>query len=286
MAIYNQIEDIEPNEQMNIGLLNFLQINRYLQSQPLKCELCDDDMKINYNKNVKKDHYAYNCTRCGNYKSLRINSFFFNSNLSIPIILNIIKMLQGSVPRQFIAKQLKINKQTVTTQYIKLMKYCARYNLSHPVYYLASDTIEVDEMIEEWKDGIENGSAIFGMVGRNSGLVHIEAVRDKSSGTLIPIIKQHTQLGATIISDAWTGYKILPVHYYTHKIINKAKEGFSRTEDQTNTVIHVNRVENLWAFVRKTIEHHSHLISTHGKLIVAECMYRKNFKNFFLSITI
>jgi transposase-like protein len=193
-------------------------------------------------------------------------------------------MIQNNVPRKAIAKLLKINEKTVTRQHIKLMQFIQRYNNTHPVFFLANEEIEIDEMIEDWKDGEEHGSAFFTMCSRQTGKVHIEAVRDKAGGSLLPVISQHIQIGATIISDAWSAYKILSQRGYTHKIINKNQDGFSRTEEKTNTKINVNRVENLHAYIRRTIEHHSKLIMSHGKLIVAECLFRKNFKNLFLSI--
>jgi transposase-like protein len=195
-------------------------------------------------------------------------------------------MIQNNVPRKAISNLLKISQVTVTKQHIKLMQFVQRYNNTHPIFFLANEEIEIDEMIEDWNDGTEHGSAFFTMCSRQTGKVHIEAVRDKAGGSLLPIIDQHIQIGATIISDAWTAYKVLSQRGYQHKVINKKQDGFCRTEEKTNIKIHVNRVENLHAYIRRTIEHHSKLIMTHGKLIVAECLFRKNFKDLFLSIVV
>jgi hypothetical protein len=102
----------------------------------------------------------------------------------------------------------------------------------HPVYFLSNEQIEIDEMIEEWKDSGDSESAIFTMVSRQTGLVHIEAVRDKAGGSLLPVIYNHVQPGATIISDAWSAYKVLSQRSYQHKVINKQADGFSRIEEK------------------------------------------------------
>jgi hypothetical protein len=198
-------------------------------------------------------------------------------------------MIQGYVPRKYIAKKLKIDTKTVTQQYIKLLNYCEKYIKKEFILFPSNDTIEVDELHEDWKDGNDRGIAIFSMVSRNSGKCWIECVRDKGSSSLIPIICSHCEPGATIISDGWkiyTDLDKLPTKPYTHKIINKKKEGFCRLEEETGEKIHVNRCENLNALIRKTIRHHSNLIMTHGRAIAIECMMRRNFKNLLLAIVI
>jgi hypothetical protein len=77
MSTYSSIEEIKADDKMNLNLIHFLQNQKLLQSEPLLCNICNLELKLCKENQLKKDNYCYKCTKCGNYKSLRMNSFFF-----------------------------------------------------------------------------------------------------------------------------------------------------------------------------------------------------------------
>lgn len=66
--------------------------------------------------------------------------------------------------------------------------------------------------------------------------------KDRSAGTLIPIIKQYIRPGSVIYSDSWHAYSKLCDEGYTHYMINH-QEHFV---DPKNPNIHTQNIERLW----------------------------------------
>ena len=84
----------------------------------------------------------------------------------------------------------------------------------------------------------------FGGIERSSKKCFIVPLvdKDRSAGTLIPIIKQYVRSGSVIYSDSWRAYHKLCDEGYTHYMINH-KEQFV---DPNNPNIHTQNIERLW----------------------------------------
>lgn len=84
----------------------------------------------------------------------------------------------------------------------------------------------------------------FGGIERVSKMCFIVPLvdKDRSAGTLIPIIKQYIRPGSVIYSDSWHAYSKLCDEGYTHYMINH-QEHFV---DPKNPNIHTQNIERLW----------------------------------------
>uniref|UniRef100_A0A6G3MIQ3 Putative transposase-like protein HI-13281 (Trinotate prediction) n=1 Tax=Henneguya salminicola TaxID=69463 RepID=A0A6G3MIQ3_HENSL len=65
-------------------------------------------------------------------------------------------------------------------------------------------------------------------------------VPDRSTKTLLPIIKNYIKPGTIIHSDCWKSYECLSDHGYVHQTVNHSKE-FVSIEG-----IHTNNIESRW----------------------------------------
>ncbi len=95
----------------------------------------------------------------------------------------------------------------------------------------------------------EEGVWVFGGIKRESKRCFFEIVEDRSTQTLIPLIKKYIKPGTQIISDCWKAYSSLEKEGYTHLTVNHSKE-FKNPETGACT----NLVESTWHAVKNLAE--------------------------------
>ncbi len=86
-----------------------------------------------------------------------------------------------------------------------------------------------------------DGCWVFGGIERDSNKCFFEIVEDRTTDTLLEIIKRNIKPGTTIISDCWKAYACLKDHGYTHLTVNHSKE-FVNPETGACT----NKIESTW----------------------------------------
>jgi transposase-like protein len=67
---------------------------------------------------------------------------------------------------------------------------------------------------------IHEQSWVFGLIEEKTNLCVFLCVDDRSSSTLLPIIKAHVVEGSTIKSDEWKAYASLSKEGFTHLTVN------------------------------------------------------------------
>ena len=92
------------------------------------------------------------------------------------------------------------------------------------------------------------GVWVFGGIERDSKRCFFEIVENRSTKTLIPLIKKYIKPGTQIISDCWKAYSSLEKEGYTHLTVNHSKE-FKNPETGACT----NLVESTWHAVKKKL---------------------------------
>ena len=85
----------------------------------------------------------------------------------------------------------------------------------------ATNVIEIDECLFGRKRKYNKGRYlrrqwVFGIVERMTRKTFFKVILDRSSETLIPLIKEKVLTGATIYSDDWRGYRSLNQFGYNH----------------------------------------------------------------------
>lgn len=139
-------------------------------------------------------------------------------------------------------------------------------------------TVEIDEsMFSRRKNNTGQmypQQWVFGGVCRETADVFLYAVPDRSSSTLIPIIKDCILPGSTIISDCWKGYAPLKNDPdYDHMCVNH-KLNFVDPE----TLAHTQSVESLWRNAKMRNKRH---FGTHRHMLdsyLCEFLWRRQLK--------
>ena len=89
---------------------------------------------------------------------------------------------------------------------------------------------------------------MFGGIERESKKLFLVAVEDRTTETLLPIIKKFIKPGMKIISDCWKSYDCLGREGYLHGTVNHSVEFVnSETGDHTNTI------ESTWRAVKRSL---------------------------------
>lgn len=98
--------------QDSTALLRYLRDNHVLK-MTLLCIRCSRQMSEQFSEDYV-DKVCFRCTRCKTKKSIRTNSFLYNSKLKLKDIASIIYFLLLEVPHKRISEALGINKNTIT----------------------------------------------------------------------------------------------------------------------------------------------------------------------------
>ena len=79
--------------------------------------------------------------------------------------------------------------------------------------------------------------------------MYAEFIRDKSHESIIPIICNHVQQGATIHSDGANVYKCLGNMHFTHRTVIHEQHFVD-----SNTGVHTNSIENIWSNLKMCLK--------------------------------
>ena len=124
---------------------------------------------------------------------------------------------------------------------------------------------------------------LFGGVERATNgawKVFIEPVADRSSETLLEIIRRRIAPGTRIISDGWQAYRTLGDLGYIHEVVIH-EDNFADPEDST---INTQRVENFWMLLKRFICSKGTNHSPHNWEYICEFIFRKLFPDTFQAI--
>ena len=112
---------------------------------------------------------------------------------------------------------------------------------------------------------------IFGMQQRNGKVVAMK-VEDTKGATLMPIVSQFVESGATTYTDEANIYHSLTKNGYEHLFVNHSQREFVRCKD-----IHTNGIEGFWAHFKRVIFSTYHCVSKdYVQRYIDEQTYRWN----------
>lgn len=110
---------------------------------------------------------------------------------------------------------------------------------------------------------------VLGIIERG-GQVVLKHVASTMVEDLIPQIKKHVPLGATVMTDEHVSYFQLK-HIYDHDTVNHKEKEYVRGKAYTNTI------ENFWSVLKRTLYGTYHTVSTkHFDRYLNECAGRFN----------
>jgi transposase-like protein len=258
---------------------------RKLINNSFICEKCNDSMSlIKSPKGI--DMYRWNCPRCKATKSIRVNSIFDNSRLSLKSFLLVLLLWAKDYSQKSIAEEAHINKITTSKLTILLREICQEDFILQSQKIGGYDAknnriiVEIDEtkfFHRKYHRGrYTDGQWCFGGVERNSRKCFIVPIADRRESTLLNCIFEWILPGTIIISDKWASYRNLMQHNdYQHFTVNHSLN-FVNPE---NPEIHTNNIENLWHHCKRKLRRQYGTSSMLFEGYIFEFMWRMRYQN-------
>ena len=229
----------------------------------------------------------YYCADCKNKFSVTVGTIFENTKISLRkwfIAMYLISSHKKGVSSLQLSRDIKVTQKTA---WFILHKIRGLYGQSDAESL--KGTVEMDEMYlggretnkhESKKvDGTQGRSTktktpIFGMIEREGKAV-VTKVEDTKGSTLMPIIEQFVEDGATTYTDEASIYNGLAKNGYVHEFVNHSQREYVKASD-----IHTNGIEGFWAHFKRVIFSTYHCVSKdYLQRYIDEQVYRWNTRD-------
>ena len=116
---------------------------------------------------------------------------------------------------------------------------------------------------------------IVGMIEREKGTVVAMKVNNTQGSTLMPIVEQFVEKGATTYTDEANIYHKLTEKGYEHLFVNHGNREYVRSND-----IHTNGIEGFWAHFKRVVFSTYHCVSKdYVQRYIDEQTYRWNTRD-------
>jgi len=233
------------------SLYSFL-IEKHLILQKLNCK-CGSPMKLVINTDSSLP-FRWKCTywKCGTTASMLSKSIFQYSKIDIIKVLSIIYFWSNDYTVGQCVKESSTSLPTVSKYYQIFRGICENYMLRKSKDQIGGKgiVVEIDESCfskRKFNVGrITKNVWVFGGIERETKNYFFEIVPNRTSKTLIEIIKKRINPESIIISDCWASYSRLELEGFMHLSVNH-KLNFVDPE----TGAHTQNIESFWALVKK-----------------------------------
>ena len=225
-----------------------------------------------------RDGREFETTKCNFRKSIFHKTWLERSQLALQQNFRFMMMwLQTNASREeLIFNNVGISKQTIVDWSMFCREVCI-YACHSSTVRLGGEGIIVE--IDEAKFGkrkynrgrIVDGVWVFGGIERFTGNSFMVAVPDRSSATLLGIIRDRILPGKTIISDCWRAYDCLAHHGFQHLRVNHSLNFVDPT-----TGAHTQNIERTWREVRDNIPTYGRR-EEHMEGYLAEYYFKKKY---------
>jgi hypothetical protein len=257
--------------------ITFLKENGLIKSQFI-CESCQRHCAWT-SFSSKADGYIWRCNSCRKSYSIRKQSWFGGSKLTLKAMLLILYYWTQDLQQDYVAMECEIGSaHTIGDFYMYCRQICFEM-LERQSGMLGGPgkIVEIDEAKfgrRKFNKGKRvDGVWMFGCVerGGNSSRCCVIPVASRDEATLLGEIKKFITPGTTILSDCWKAYSNLEKHGYIHRTVNHS-EGFKNPVDGTNT----NAIEGLWSLVRRSLPKFGTTKNNYASYM-CEFMYRRRY---------
>ena len=250
---YEELIDLCKDKQSVFDYLLQKKLIADLHGEICKKESCDGRIRLRREKKI--DGFTYRCSKknCGFRQSIRHNSYFTDSKLPLGTILKFCYFWVNRIESNFIKYELQIGSDNTVVDWKNFCReVCVEYLFrSSEKIGGPGKIVEIDESKfgkRKYNRGRRvDGVWVFGGIERESGRMFLEAVPDRTSATLIPIIKKYVLPETTIYSDCWKSYDCLVREGYLHGTVNHSIEFVSEAGVCTN------KIESTWRAVKSSL---------------------------------
>ena len=229
----------------------------------------------------------YICKNCQNKFSVLVGTIFENTKISLRkwfMAMYLISSHKKGVSSCQLARDINVTQKTA---WFILHKVRGLYGQNDST--VLSNEVEMDEMYlggretnkhESKKvEGTQGRSTktktpIFGMLERDGKVVAMK-VEDTKGATLMPIVSQFVEEGATTYTDEASIYNKLAENGYDHLFVNHGKREYVRAND-----IHTNSIEGFWGHFKRVVFSTYHCVSKdYLQRYIDEQLYRWNTRD-------
>ncbi len=203
--------------------------------------------------NGSKDGLIWRCSSCRKTYSIRRDSFFSKSHLSLCIILLIIYLFSvgSSISQTLSHLKSQVSKKVIIDWYSFIRDTCKSAN---DKLHKFCGVVEIDETYfhglkknDRGSHGLEPGEKrpiVFGIFERITKHIKLFYVTSTKARTLIPLIENNVEKGSTINSDGAAVYKQLSSRGYSHNVVYHNLEFVNENGE------HTNNIENTWGHLK------------------------------------
>ena len=180
---------------------------------------------------------------------------------------------------------LQLNRKVVTAFY-DTMRGLMSVDLEYddPIIF-DDDVVEIDEtLVEALRGGeLQRGRTtgwVFGIVGRDSGKVHLEILPNRKGETLLEVMQQHVPSNTIVCGDTWPAYSTLEDDY-TLCLVNKGRGSMSYWDQQLCINVHTGTIEGVWSQLHAVLHVSRGFPAHYVARVLDEFMYRKAGRDIF-----
>jgi transposase-like protein len=256
--------------------IGFLQQKGILPST----KLCSKGHNMNLSLG-KEDRWRCRLRTCREDKALRKNNWLEGSRLPYRTIILFIYCWSFEMTTiKFCERELEISENTVIDWNNYLREVCASSIINQLIIIGGpGEVVEIDESCfsrRKYQVGrIYPTQWVFGGICRRTNECFLYAVPDRSTQTLIPIIKESIRPCTTIISDCWRGYDDLKNHPEYHHLSVNHSLNFVDPE----TGAHTQKIESTWRDAKVRSKRHFGTSRNMLDSYLCEFMWRKRLRD-------
>ena len=226
----------------------------------------------------------YLCHDCKRKFNVTVGTIFENTKLPLRkwfIAMYLVSSHKKGVSSCQLARDIKVTQKTA---WFVLQKVRGLFGITDDS--ALDGEVEMDEMYlggretnkheSKRTEGTQGRSTktktpIFGIQQRNGNVVAMK-VSDTKGATLMPIVCQFVESGATTYTDEANIYSQLANNGYIHEFVNHSQREYVRASD-----IHTNGIEGFWAHFKRVIFSTYHMVSKdYLQRYIDEQVYRWN----------
>lgn len=233
-----------------------------LVKNTMPCTQCNALCTFNRHAN-SLDGWRWRCQACRVGVTVRKNSFFSRSHLTLQEIVIIIYCWAHDTPQLTLMHETQISKHTAIDWSNFMREECDNWLQRNASELGGLDAngqqivVEIDEskyFHRKYDRGTwREGHWVFGGIERESGKCFMVVVQDRAAATLEQLIEEHILPGTHIMSDGWRGYRnvsLLRNGVYDHSVVIHERY-FVDPIDREN---HTQNCENMWMRAKRKLK--------------------------------